>query len=400
MALWIDPPAWAAHGRLWSHLISDTSLGELHAFAAAHGVLRQGFERDHYDVPAEAYDALVAAGAIPVSPREVVRRLAGSGLRKRKVQALARRAAGRELVRPRRLHAGDLVAIVATAGVVPADRLQLGIERLESWGLRVRVADHVLDRDAALGHLAGTDADRAADFTDAFLDDEVSAVMLARGGFGTQRLLDQLDWRRLVEATPKAVVGFSDVTALHQALASKLGLATVHGHVVTSLAQATPKSAQQLRSLLLQPESVMDVLAGSELEALVVGVAEGVLVGGNLAMLTTEIGTSTCRPGAGGIVVLEEVSESPYRIDRQLTQLLRSGWFDKVRGVVIGAFTNCGDPAAVAAIISDRLVPLGVPLVSGAPIGHRDDTLSVPLGVRATLDAERGSLTLAEPALR
>src|SRR5262245_2088473 len=139
LAILIDPPSWSAHGRLWSHLISDASLEELHEFAAAQGVPRRGFERDHYDVPAEMYQALVAAGALPVSAREVVRLLDRSGLRRRKADAMARRAVGNELLRPARLAPGDLVAVCATAGVVPPERFEVGVRRLESWGLRVRV---------------------------------------------------------------------------------------------------------------------------------------------------------------------------------------------------------------------------------------------------------------------
>ncbi|MEJ7690308.1 MAG: DUF4031 domain-containing protein [Nocardioidaceae bacterium] len=120
MAILIDSPAWPAHGRLWSHLVSDGSFAELHAFAAANGVPRRGFERDHYDVPADLYDALVTAGAQPVSSRDIVARLSRAGLRRRKADAMARREAGAILLRPHRLERGDLVAVPATSGVVPA----------------------------------------------------------------------------------------------------------------------------------------------------------------------------------------------------------------------------------------------------------------------------------------
>ena len=203
MALWIDPPAWAAHGRLWSHLVSDVSYDELHAFAAASGVPRRGFERDHYDVPEEMYAALVAAGASPVSSRHLLSRLTSAGLRRRKVDAMARRAVGNDLLRPPRLRAGDLVAVTAPAGPIPAGRLEAGITRLESWGLRVRIAPHTLDRGNPLSYLAGDDAERAADFTAAWMDPEVAAVVAGRGGYGTQRMLDLLDWRRLAEARPE-----------------------------------------------------------------------------------------------------------------------------------------------------------------------------------------------------
>jgi muramoyltetrapeptide carboxypeptidase len=280
------------------------------------------------------------------------------------------------------------------AGVVPPEPLAEGRARLESWGLRVRIGDHVLDRHRGLDYLAGTDADRAADFAAAWADPEVKAVMPARGGYGTQRVLDLLDWRRLAEAAPKHLVGFSDVTALHQAVASCLGLATVHSHVVTSLGRASDASAESLRRLLMEPETVHELLDRNAVDVVVPGRARGVLVGGNLALLASEVGTSLSRPARGGIVLLEDIDEAPYRIDRLLTQLLRSGWFDDVRGIVAGAFTGCGPRDQVEAVLEERLVPLGVPMVKGVDVGHTSTTASIPLGVPATLDTDRRSLTV------
>lgn len=399
MTILIDSPAWPAHGRLWGHLVSDVSLAELHAFASLHSLPRRGFERDHYDVPAELYDSLVAAGAVPVSSRDIVTALTRAGLRRRKAVSMARRAPGRALLRPPRLRPGDLVAVPALAGLVPADRLAAGVARLESWGLRVRVGAHALDRHPTLGHLAGTDTNRAADFANAWADPEVRGVVVARGGFGTQRLLDRLDWRRLAEAEPKVLVGFSDVTALHQAVASRLGLVTVHGHVVTSLGGASQTSADLLRRLLMEPDAVTDLIAGQTPRTLSPGVATGVLVGGNVALLASELGTTFARPANGAIVLLEDIDEPAFRLDRQLTQLHRSGWFEGVRGVVCGAFTDCGEQSHVDAVLADRLLPLGVPVLSGIDIGHTTTSLSIPLGVTATLDADGGSLRLNAPAL-
>lgn len=396
---------WPAHGRFWSHLASDTSFDELHAFAAIHGVPRRGFERDHYDVPASSYDALVAAGATPVSSRDLVCRLTVSGLRKRKADSMAPRAPGRELLRPPRLRLGDEVAVVTTAGPVLPERLRAGVARLEGWGLRVRLGEHVLDRHPRLVHLAGTDVDQAADLSAAWMDPDVSAVFAARGGYGTQRILDRLDWRLLAEAEPKVLIGFSDLTVLHQAVAARLGLVSIHGPVVSSLAEATEGSAGRLRQLLFSPEEVTDLFDGIASTTWVPGRADGILVGGNLAMLTAELGTAFDRPASNSIVVLEDVAEAPHRIDRQLTQLQRNRWFDGVRGVVLGAFTDCGDPAQVEAVLRERLGVLGVPVVAGVDIGHTRSSISVPLGVRATLDAAAGagagapSLRLARPAL-
>ena len=394
MVILIDPPDWPAHGRWWSHLASDVSFAELHEFAARHSVPRRGFERDHYDVPAEMYSALVSAGATPVPAREVVRRLHRSGLRRRKSVTPASRPPGRVLLRPPALQVGDVVTVAATSGVVPAQSLSLGTARLESWGLRVRPGAHVMDAHPTLDHLAGPDEDRAADFTEAWLDPDAAAVMVARGGFGSQRILDLLDWRRLAEAGPKLFIGFSDVTALHQAIATRLGLVTLHGHVVTSLGSAEPASAESLRRLAMEPETIGDLLAGRPVTTVVPGQSTGVLTGGNLSLLAAEIGTRFTRPGRGGIVVLEDAGEPAYRVDRLLTQLLRAGWFDGVAGLVIGSFTDCGPPEEVEAVLLARLVPLGVPMVAGFEFGHTPTMVSVPFGVRAVLDADHGILSV------
>lgn len=409
MSVLVDPPAWPAHGRLWSHLVSDRSLDELHVFAARVGVPRQGFDRDHYDVPAEAYDLVVQAGAEAVPSRELLTRLLASGLRQRRAETPGRRRPGQPLLRPPRLRPGATVAVVAPAGPVPADRLDAGLAVLREWGMQIRLADHVRGQDAALPHLAGEDADRAANLVAAWTDTGVDAVWCARGGYGSHRIVDRLDYTAMATVPPRLLVGFSDVTALHEAVAGRLGLVSLHAPVVTSLAEAPAAGREHLRRLLFEPADVVDLFPGVRLRTVAAGVAAGVLVGGNLRVLTASIGTRLARPARGGIVVLEDIDEQPYRVDGMLTQLLRSGWFDQVRGVVAGAFTvgmtGTGtaaatiDPAAVDAVLADRLRPLGVPVVSGAPVGHVADNRPVPLGVLAHLDADVGTLRLTGPAL-
>ncbi|HSE07548.1 MAG TPA: DUF4031 domain-containing protein [Nocardioidaceae bacterium] len=398
MTLLIDPPNSPGHGRLWSHLASDESFDELHRFAARLGIPQRGFDRDHYDIPAERYELVVAAGALPVSSRELIRRLKAAGLRRRKAGALRPRRAGQPLVRARRLTPGDTVAVVAPAGPVPEDRLDAGLEVLRSWGLEVREMPNVRGRLDNLDYLAATDAARAADFMAAWTDPEVAGVLCARGGYGVQRMVDLLDWDSLVAAGPKVLVGFSDVTALHQALAARLGASTIHGPVVTSLGSGDEKSRSHLRAMLFEPESVLS-LTPDPVPMLVPGTAEGVLVGGTVALLAAEVGTSTAVPATGGIAVLEDVDEDLYRLDRMLTHLLRAGWFDGVRGIALGRFSGCGTEESLRRLFEDRLVPLGVPTLFGVDVGHTDRNLAVPLGVPAVLDADAGTLVLREPAL-
>ncbi len=398
VALLVDPPAWPAHGRLWSHLVSDSSVTELHDFAARVGVPRQAFDRDHYDVPAEAYAAIVAAGAAPVDSRELVRRLAAAGLRVRRPQTTGRRKPGQELLRPPRLGPGSVVAVVSPAGPVLAERLDRGLAVLRGWGLRVRVGPWVLARHDRLDHLAGADADRAKDVEAAWTDEEVAAVWCARGGYGSHRLVDRLDHTAMAAAGPRLLVGFSDVTGLHELVNGRLGLVSLHAPVVSSLGEAPPAAAERVRRLLFEPDRMLDPFAGVDLRTLVAGHARGVLVGGNLRLLASSLGTRTSRSARGGIVVLEDITEQPYRIDAMLTQLRRSGWFDGARGVVAGSFGDV-DAAQLDAVLLDRLGDLDVPIAAGAPCGHVADNRPVPLGVAARLDADAGTLRLEQPAL-
>jgi muramoyltetrapeptide carboxypeptidase len=390
MTILIDPPQAPGHGRLWSHLASDTSYAELHAFARAAGIPERGFDRDHYDVPAEHYDRVVSAGAEPVSSRELVRRLHAGGLRRRKSDALRPRRPGRPLVLPRLLQPGDLVAFVSPAGPSEAERVAAGQAILESWGLEVLARPGL--PAVAETWLAGPDEARAHELESAWGDVRVRAVFATRGGFGSQRMLDLVDWRSMALQGPAWLVGFSDITAVHQAFAARLGVATLHGPVVASLPTMDPVAVEALRRLLFDGE--MATMSGTPAGG---GVASGPLVGGNLAVLAASAGTPGVHAARDSIALLEDVTEEPYRLDRLVTQLLRSGWFEGVRGVALGQFTDCGDPEEVRRLLRSRLAPLGVPLVLDLPIGHTDDTRSVVLGRRATLDGDAGTLAMPGP---
>ena len=392
MTVLIDPPEAHGHGRLWSHVASDLSFDELHAFASGLGIPERGFDRDHYDLPSEWYERALAAGAVAVSSRELISRITAAGLRRPKSRTLAPRRPGRVLLRPPRLRRGDLVAVVTPAGPVDAGRLARGVEVLHSWGLEARL-DHT--EAGRLPWLAGGDAERAAQLTAAWTDPEVRAVWTARGGYGAQRVLDLLDWGALAAASPRLLVGFSDTTALHQAFAARLGLATLHAAGVAALGDGDPASVEATRRVAFDGGPV-DLGGRPDPRG---GRAEGVLLGGNLTVLAASAGTEATRPAAGGIAFLEDVGEQPYRVDRMLTQLLRSGWFDGVRGVALGNFTRCGDPDQVQKVLDERLGPLGVPVVVGLPVGHERTNHPLLLGVRATLDGTAGILHL-EKTLR
>ncbi|GAA3150408.1 S66 peptidase family protein [Streptomyces echinatus] len=306
----------------------------------------------------------------------------------------------KELVRPHRLAPGARVAVVAPSGPVPEERLQAGLDVLRGWDLDPVVGAHVLNRHPDFGYLAGTDADRAADFQRAWCDPAVDAVLCARGGYGVQRMADLLDWDALRAAGPKVFVGFSDITALHEAFATRLGLATLHGPMAAGIDFVKNTRAQEhLRATLFAPETVRTVATGGT--ALVPGRARGVTLGGCLCLLAAERGTPHARPSArGGLLCLEDVGEETYRLDRYLTQLLRSGWLDGVSGVLLGSWEDCADYAGLRPLLADRLGGLGVPVAENVGFGHCEGALTIPFGLAAELDTDAGTLTLDEPALR
>jgi len=306
--------------------------------------------------------------------------------------------AGSSLTRPPRLREGDRVVVVSPSGPVPDDRLDRGCAILRGWGLEVDLAPHVRAVHPGFAYLAGTDADRAADLQSAWLDPGVAGVLCARGGYGAQRMAGLLDWTTMKTAAPKVFAGYSDITVLHEAFATRLGISTLHAPMIaTQSFVEDARTAELFRSTLFDPESML-VLDSGTAETLVPGVATGVTMGGCLSMLAADVGAPTARASArGGIVVLEDIGGDLYQLDRAFTQLLRTGWFDGVAGFALGSWVGCED--GVRALALDRLGDLGVPIVWELGFGHCVSTLTVPLGVSATLDADAGTLTLEVPAL-
>lgn len=284
---------------------------------------------------------------------------------------------------------GDRVAVVAPSSPVPAERLDAGLAVLRGWGLEVVEGEHLRSSHDDLHYLAATDEQRAADLTAAWLDPGVRAVLVGRGGYGVPRLLDLLDWDLLATAAPKALVGFSDVTPLLHVASARLGVATVHGPAVTGIGDGADASRGGLHDLLFGSDGEREL---DGLEVLAAGDAEGRLVGGNLTLL------AACREdlprATGAIVLLEDVDEAPHRLDRNLTSLLRSGWFDDAQGVLLGDFTRCGDTEVVRSLLVDRLLPLGVPVLAGAPVGHDEPHVALPIGAAARIEGDRFSVSV------
>lgn len=303
-------------------------------------------------------------------------------------------------VRPAALRPGDPVMLVSPSGPTSPERVARGVELLTGWGLRPVLAPNAYARK---GYLAGDDALRAADLNAAFDDPEIRGVLCTRGGYGAQRIVDAIDMAA-VRRDPKVVAGFSDITALQFALWRGARLATVHGPGAAWLDERTPRrSAESLHAALMSTEPVTVTREPAEETApvLVPGTATGPLIGGNLCLVVSSLGTPDMPDLTGAILLIEDVGEPPYKVDRMLTQLRRAGALYGVAGVAVGQFTNCADawPVTVADVLVERLGDLGVPVLGGLPVGHGIGQLTVPVGVPATLDAAAGTLTVS-PAVR
>jgi len=303
------------------------------------------------------------------------------------------------VLRPPALCAGDEVRLVSPAGPTQPERVARGIELLTHWGLRPSVGRHAY---AQQGYLAGPDRDRLADLNEAFADPSVRGVVCTRGGYGSQRIVDGIDMDA-VRADPKVVVGFSDITALQLALWRGARLATVHGPGAAWLDERTgPEAAESLRRAVMGTDPAV-IKAREDEETFPVrrpgaspGPVTGVLLGGNLCLLCATVGTPDLPDLTGAILLIEEVGEPPYKVDRMLVHLRRAGVLNGLAGVAVGQFTDCADvwPTSIVDVLDEYLSPLGVPVLGGLPIGHGRDQLSVGLGVPATLDVTGGTLTV------
>jgi len=310
-------------------------------------------------------------------------------------------------MKPPKLSSGSLIGLVAPASPVPSGRiLERGQAVLEEMGFRVRMGRHVRRRR---NYLAGVDQVRAEDLNEMFADPEVDAIFCVRGGYGTARLLDRLDFAAL-QAHPKVLLGYSDITALQLAVYRRIGLVTFYGPMVTTEMAKTfhPETRRRLLAAVTSTESPEPVSAAPrDSPPLVIrpGVAEGRLVGGCLSVLVTLLGSDYMPSLEGTILFLEDLDEEPYRLDRYLTQLRLCGALSRVSGVAVGQLIDC-EPREDRAdyirahgsrdVLRDRLGDLNVPVLAGLGFGHGRDQATLPQGVMVRLDADQGQLHFLE----
>lgn len=316
-----------------------------------------------------------------------------------------------EPVRPRALRPGDVIGLVTPSTyVTDPERLLLAERTLKYFDLKPRFGRNVRKRD---GYLGGSPEERIEDLHEMFRDPEVKGVFAIRGGYGSPQLLDLIDYE-LIRHNPKVFLGYSDITALHLAIHRRTGLLTFHGPV--ALSRFSTYTQEWFRKALFEPKPLgtmtnppdSDPLRPSHLvRAIRPGRARGRLVGGNLTLISTLMGTPYEVDSRGAILFLEDVGEEPYRIDRMLTQLRLAGKLDAAAGILWGECADCRpkdyqpsfDCTFSTPEVADMFLgKLKIPVLSGLVIGHTSDQLTLPVGAVATLDADRGELTLEEPA--
>ena len=320
-------------------------------------------------------------------------------------------AAPRGRLRPVPLNPGDTVALVSPSSATDERlTLQLAGEVMEALGFKVKTGAHYVTRR---GHLAGTDAERAGDLNTMFADDGVRGIVCVRGGSGAARLLPLLDYDA-IRANPKVLLGYSDITALHNAILAQAGLVTFHGPIGAGSWNAF--NVHQFKRMFFERELMQyrnvvddddDELVPRENRTLTItgGKARGELVGGNLTVLTALAGSRYLPDFDGRILFLEDVEEAPYRIDRMLTTLKLMGALDRIAGFIFGECTDC-DPGAgygsltLDQIFDDHIKPLGIPAYRGAMIGHIREQFIVPHGGQVELDADAGTFRMLAPVFQ
>lgn len=311
---------------------------------------------------------------------------------------------GPEIVRPKPLQKADTIGLISPASRLPKKE-QYGeiINQVKELGYKVKVGANAQNR---YGYLAGTDQQRTDDLNAMFADDSVDAILPFRGGWGCNRILDLIDYE-VIRKNPKILVGFSDITSLLMAIYEKTGLITFHGPVGKS--EWTDYTTQHFRDTLGgMQEPTLDIPSSglcedcNDLSVITPGKAKGRLLGGNLSVLTAMMGSDYLPDWKNKILFVEEVGEDIYRIDRMLTQLKLNGVLDEISGFIFGQCVNCqrsnSYSLTLEQVFDDHIKPLDIPAFSGAMFGHTENMLTLPVGILAGIDAQKGRITLEESA--
>lgn len=292
--------------------------------------------------------------------------------------------------------AAGTLGIISPSSCMKSEEILSGDMILRSHDFTTKLGAHACEVN---GYFAGTDQQRADDLNAMFRDDSITAVLCTRGGYGTARILDKLDYD-MIAGHPKPLIGFSDITALLCVLSERCGIPVVHGPMLVSLTRDYMHSDYTLSHFFagLNGEAVSGEIPmpeGRKLETLIPGHAEGVIIGGNLTVIASLVGTPYELKAEGALLLLEEVGEKPYRIDRMLNQLLQNGLFQRVNGILLGDFIDCENKDASADSRAFNLDDVlrhyaeicGKPVIRGIPAGHGGDNMYLPFGVHAEMNA-------------
>lgn len=311
-------------------------------------------------------------------------------------------------IKPRRLQQNDLVSLISPGSYIDDEGLEKAVKNLEAFGFRVKLGKYIREQ---YGYVAGSDQQRLEDLHRAFSDDEVKAVWCVRGGYGCSRLLPYIDYA-LIRSRPKVLIGYSDITALLNAIYLKTGLVGFHGPVGAS--ELTDYNRLHIEAVLMEGKSPWAIQRpatyGEKTDAaygynkMRSGEAEGVLLGGNLSLLAAMAGTGYLPDLGGHLVFIEEVGEKPYRVDRMLTQLRQSADLTTANGIALGVFSGCeaGEndrSLSLSQTLEDRLGSVKCPIAYGFPFGHITDQCTLPVGIKARMNVAEGSIELLEAAV-
>lgn len=315
------------------------------------------------------------------------------------------------VLKPGKLKKGDKIGLIAPGSFITEKELEESVNNIKSLGFEPVYTERVLARS---GYLGGSDTVRANDVNYMFGRKDINGIICVRGGYGCQRILPMLDYE-LIKNNPKVLSGYSDITALLYGIYAKTGLVGFHGPVATSTFNKF--SVNYFTQVLCNPSEKLTMTSATDenpndecrrIRVIRNGKAEGQLVGGNLSIVVSLVGTPYDLDTKGKIVFLEEVGEQPYRVDRLLTQLIQSGKLSDAAGIALGVFTDCEadksskeftESFTLSEVLYDRLFSLGIPVIYGLSFGHIVNKFTLPFGIKARLDVDNQQLSLLEPAV-
>jgi len=306
----------------------------------------------------------------------------------------------RNIIKPRRLKIGDTIGLISPASEIKGEYIESVQNFLAESGYRVKLGKHVYDR---YGYLAGKDVDRAADINAMFGDRSIKAILPIRGGWGLNRILDRLDYN-LIAANPKIIIGYSDITSLLLAIYARTGIITFHGPV--GISNWNDFTLNYFDKILVAKKAVtLKNPIEMRVKTITPGRVKGKILGGNLTVITSTIGSPYLPSFDGAILFVEEVSEDIYKIDRMLTQLKIAGILDRLSGFIFAQCKNCGNPLdtdpslTLDQVLDDIIKPLKIPAWYGAAIGHIPNKFTVPIGLDVEIDATLGQIRMLQPAV-